>query len=191
MLNKLYPYEYVKSVFHIDYKKLYSMGYRALMFDIDNTLVHHGEDATKDVEELFRYLHEIGFKTLLLSNNDTERIERFITNIDTLYIADAEKPKTHSYIKALEMLGATSKEALVIGDQVFTDIQGANKCGIANILVEFMRYESETKIGKKRTVEKLILKLYSHSKKYRNRIGNIETKERILKNVFEERSTVL
>ena len=191
MLKSLYPYEYVKSVFHIDYNKLFKIGYKALIFDIDNTLVHHGEDATKEVEALFVYLHRIGFKTLLLSNNDSERIEKFIANIDTVYIADAEKPQTHSYFKALEMLNVKKEEAIVIGDQVFTDIRGANRSGIANILVEFMRYESETKIGKKRTVEKFILKLYSLRKKYQNRFGNIQAKERFSENVPKERSTVL
>ena len=45
MLKNFYPYEYVKSVFDIDYHKLYSLGYRGILFDIDNTLVHHGENS--------------------------------------------------------------------------------------------------------------------------------------------------
>ena len=43
MLSKLYPYEYVDSVFSIDFDELYKNGYRGLIFDIDNTLVHHIE----------------------------------------------------------------------------------------------------------------------------------------------------
>jgi len=46
MFRLFYPYEYVESVFTIDYNKLYSLGYRGIIFDIDNTLVHHGEDST-------------------------------------------------------------------------------------------------------------------------------------------------
>ena len=47
MFKKFYPYAYVESVFVIDYQKLYEKGYRGLIFDIDNTLVHHGDDSTK------------------------------------------------------------------------------------------------------------------------------------------------
>ena len=174
MFKKLYPYEYVESVFSIDYKKLHEKGYKAIIFDIDNTLVPHGKDSTKEVEELFQNLHNIGFKTLLLSNNCEERIKRFIKNIDTLYICDAEKPKTHNYIKAIEKLNIDKKQAIFIGDQIFTDIYGANKSGIDSILVKYIGFYSETKIGIKRNIEKIILKLYRANKTYKNRIGNIE-----------------
>lgn len=45
-MTNLYPYEYVDSVFSIDYNALYEQGIRGLIFDIDNTLVHHGDDST-------------------------------------------------------------------------------------------------------------------------------------------------
>lgn len=59
MLKDLYPYEYVESVFTIDYKKLYQNGYRGLLFDIDNTLVPHGENSTPEVDELFKNIQNI------------------------------------------------------------------------------------------------------------------------------------
>lgn len=160
MLKKFFPYEHTKSVFDIDYKKLYSLGYRGILFDIDNTLVHHGEDSTPEVDNLFRYIHGLGLRTLLLSNNDTERIERFIKNIDTPYIPDAGKPKVDSYYKALDILQLKKEEVIVVGDQIFTDIYGANKSGMDSILVDFLRHEDETHFGKRRMVEKYILKLY-------------------------------
>lgn len=45
MLEKYYPYEYAQSVFQIDYQKLYDRGFRGIIFDIDNTLVHHGDSS--------------------------------------------------------------------------------------------------------------------------------------------------
>ncbi len=173
MLKNFYPYEYVKSVFDIDYHKLYSLGYRGILFDIDNTLVHHGENSTPQIDELFRRLHKKGFKTLLLSNNNQERIERFLANIDSLYISDADKPNTANYAKAVEMLELKKEEAVFVGDQLFTDIYGANRYGMASILVDFLRYENETEFGKRRALEKFILKFYRLNRKYRNRMGNI------------------
>lgn len=186
MLKMLYPYEYVESVFSIDYTKLYEAGYKGIIFDIDNTLVHHGENSTPDVDELFRQIHQIGFKTILLSNNNAERIERFLENIDSPYIAEAQKPKTHNYFAALDILGIKKEETIYIGDQIFTDIYGANKSGIANILVKYLRYDNETKIGKKRTLEKLILKLYSKNKSFTHRLGDIQKQggEKIAKEAF-------
>jgi len=56
------------------------------------------------------------------------------------------------------MLDIKKEEAVVIGDQIFTDILGANRSGIPNILVKYMHKKNETKIGKKRYLEKVILR---------------------------------
>ena len=150
MLKQYYPYAYADSVFAIDYQKIYDKGYRGILFDIDNTLVHHGDDSTPEIDALFQSIQTTGLRTLLLTNNDEERVTRFIKNIDTLYICDADKPDPKGYIKATEILGVKKEEVLMIGDQIFTDILGANKSGIASILVKFIKLDSETRIGKRR-----------------------------------------
>ena len=177
MVKQYYPYAYVDSVFSIDYQKLYEKGFRGILFDIDNTLVHHGDDSTLEIDELFRKIHNIGLKTVLLSNNDKERIQRFIKKIDTPYICDANKPEPENYLKAVKMLNISKKEAVVIGDQIFTDIAGANKSGIASILVKFIRLDSEKRIGKRRYLEYLILGFWKQDKKYYQRIGDIFMEE--------------
>lgn len=176
MFKLFYPYEYVESVFSIDYNKLYDMGYRGLIFDIDNTLVHHGDDSTPEIDNLFKVIQNIGFKTLLLSNNNEERIKKFIKNIDSLYICDAEKPNTANYLNAVEMMNISKEKVLFMGDQIFTDILGANRSGIANILVKYIRLKEETKIGKRRTLENIILKFYKRSKRFQHRLGDIYKK---------------
>ncbi|MBE6573760.1 MAG: YqeG family HAD IIIA-type phosphatase [Ruminococcaceae bacterium] len=158
MFKKYFPYARCKSVFDIDYEELYAEGIRALIFDIDATLVPHGDPCTPRVEELFGRTHEIGFKTLILSNNSAQRIEAFIKNIDTKFIELADKPRPGGYIRALEMLGEPKENTLVIGDQLFTDVLGANRCGIRSVLVDFLLKEGETKLGKKRKLELFILK---------------------------------
>ena len=69
MLERWYPTAHVPSVFAIDYEKLAALGYKGILFDIDNTLVHHGDDSTPEVDALFRHIHSLGLKTLLLSDN--------------------------------------------------------------------------------------------------------------------------
>ena len=173
MLKLFYPYEYVDSVFSIDYQKLYSKGYRGIFFDIDNTLVHHGEDSTPEVDALFRQIHQIGFKTIILSNNSEKRILRFLKNIDSPYIAEAQKPKTDGYRKAVALLDIPKGQTLYIGDQLFTDIFGANRFGIASILVQYLRYPNEKKIGIRRNLEKVIIKCYQKSRTCCGRLGYI------------------
>lgn len=173
MFKNYYPHAHVKSVFTIDYLALYRKGYKGLIFDIDNTLVHHGDDSTTQIDALFAQLKAMGFITLLLTNNEETRVKRFTKNIDTLYICDADKPDTKNYLKALKMMGLSNDNTVFIGDQLFTDILGANKSHIPSILVDFIRI-GNAKIGKKRYVEKGILWFYQHDKRYYNRLKNIE-----------------
>lgn len=166
MLTKFYPSIYADSVFSIDYEKLYKKGCRGIIFDIDNTLVHHGENSNEKVDRLFRCLHRKGFKTILLTNNDDKRVKRFIKNINTPYICDAEKPAPENFIKAVNVMKLRKGQVIVVGDQIFTDILGANKAGLKSILVKFIRLPEEKYIGKKRYLEKAIL-LFDRRKKWK------------------------
>ena len=71
-------------------------------------------------------------------------MERFIQNIHTLYLCDAETPDPSSYQNAIEQLNLPKLTVICIGDQIFTDILGANRSGIASILVKFIQIDGET-----------------------------------------------
>ena len=173
MIQKYFPGEYAASVFDLDYHKLYQRGYRGVILDIDNTLVPHGADSTPEVDALFDEIHSAGLKTILLSDNDTERIERFLKNIDSLYIPDANKPQIDGYLRAVELLGLEKEQVVYIGDQIFTDIIGANNAGIDSILVRYIGCGSTKKIGVKRRIEIVVLKLYAMSKSAQHRFGDV------------------
>lgn len=172
MLRQFYPGAYADNVFGIDFQRLYDKGYRGILFDVDNTLVHHGEDSTPEVDALFRNLHQMGFKTILISDNGESRLQRFVANIDTPYIANADKPETKSYFKALDILDVSKEQAIFIGDQIFTDILGANRSGIDSILVHFIQVKKNEKIGIRRHIEKVILFFYRLSR-YCDRLGDV------------------
>ena len=157
MLKNLFPHAYIKNVFCIDYEKLFSFGYKALIFDIDNTLVHHGDEASNEVKTLFYTLKTIGFKVIFVSDNSKERLEKFVKYIDCPYICEAGKPDTAPFYEALKILDTKDNETIVIGDQIFKDILGANKSNIPSILVKFIRLKSEKWIGLTRYIEKIIL----------------------------------
>lgn len=177
MLEAFYPYEYAKSVFSIDYEKLYQKGFRGVIFDIDMTLVPHGEDITPEVKSLFDEIHSVGLKTMLLTNNDEERTRRFVKDLDIPYIFDAEKPEPKNYLEAVKRLNISPAEAVYIGDQLFIDVYGANRSGIASILVKYILMPGETKLGVRRRVEALVLWLWSLKGKRRHRLGDIMKSE--------------
>lgn len=165
LFRKFYPDLRKNSVYEIDFDGLYKKGIRGLIFDIDNTLVPHGADADERIEKLFGELKKMGFKTFLLSNNKLERVKRFNTNIRSLYIYKAGKPDTANYIKAMRMMGTKKETTVFVGDQLFTDIWGAKKAGIASILLNPIDKKEEIQIVLKRYLEKIVLNAYEKERK--------------------------
>lgn len=154
----------VRSTYEIDFEVLYQKGYRGLIFDIDNTLVPHGEKADREAKDLFARLKEIGFSCCLLSNNKRQRVESFNREIQVFFIEDAHKPSVKNYKKACELMHTNSGNTLFIGDQLFTDIWGAKRAGLDNILVEPIHPKEEIQIVLKRFLEKIVLFFYKRKR---------------------------
>jgi hypothetical protein len=160
MLEKFYPNEYVDSTYGIDFEKFYESGYRGIIFDIDNTLVPHGFPADDRAIALFKRLKSIGYKTTMLSNNKEPRVKMFCDVVDSPYIYKAGKPNPNNYRKAMEDMNTDSDNTLFIGDQIFTDVWGANKAGIYSILVKPIHPKEEIQIVLKRYLERIVLFFY-------------------------------
>ena len=75
-MKQLYPDEVTASIYDLDWEML-SEKYEGVIFDIDNTLVPHGASADEKASELFGRLHNLGMKTLLVSNNKKARVSAF------------------------------------------------------------------------------------------------------------------
>lgn len=160
LLSKFYPKRTADSAYIIDYEGLYKEGYRGILFDIDNTLVEHGADANQRAIELFDRLKKIGFQTCLISNNSNERVSRFNSKIHTNYIYKANKPSTKSYYKATKLMGTKVENTVFVGDQLFTDVFGANNIGMMTYLVKPIGPKEEIQIVLKRKLERIVLYFY-------------------------------
>ena len=101
MFKKWYPDKWVDSTYKIDFEDMYRRGYRGVIFDIDNTLVPHGAPADERAVELFKRLREIGLDSVLLSNNDHERVDMFNREIQTKILCNAHKPSSKGYKKGV------------------------------------------------------------------------------------------
>lgn len=165
MRHFLYPDEYLPSAYQIDYDALYKKGFRGLIFDIDNTLVPHGAPADDRAVALFAHLRELGFDSVLLSNNKEPRVKMFSDRAGTRYIFKAGKPKPGNYRRAMEIMGTDCGNTVFIGDQIFTDVAGAKLAGIYSILVEPIHPKEEIQIVIKRYFEKIVLFFYQRRRK--------------------------
>ena len=166
MFSCFFPDECVESTYRINFEKLYEEGYRGLIFDIDNTLVPHGAPADERAIALFRRLKAIGFSCCLLSNNQFERVDSFNRKVQVYFIEDAHKPSTKNYEKAMKLMHTDKSNTIFIGDQLFTDVWGAKRAGIPNILVKPIHPKEEIQIVLKRYLEKIVLYFYKKSLKH-------------------------
>lgn len=160
-----FPDRYVASTYVIDFEKLYEEGVRGIIFDIDNTLVPHGAPADQRAIELFERLKKIGFHCCLISNNQEPRVKMFNEKIQVDYVYDAHKPSTKNYRRAMEIMGTDVRNTVFVGDQLFTDVWGAKRAGIPNILVKPIHPKEEIQIVLKRYLEKIVLFFYHREKR--------------------------
>ena len=150
----------MESVYRVPWDSWYEKGIRGVIFDIDNTLVPHGAPADQRVIALMGRLHNLGLKTCLLSNNKEPRVASFAGQVNCPYIFRAGKPAVKNYLKAMKMMGTGRETTLFVGDQLFTDVYGANRAGIYGILVKPINPREEIQIVFKRYLEAPVLFCY-------------------------------
>ena len=163
--DKFKPDIFCDDVYTLDIECLKKIGIKAIIFDIDNTLVTHGAPANDQAKQLFAHLHEIGFATCLISNNQEPRVKPFADAVHSLYIYDAHKPSTKNYEKAMEQMHTEKGNTIFIGDQMFTDVFGANRTGIPSIMVKKIHWKEEIQIVLKRRLEAIVLIGYRRYRK--------------------------
>lgn len=165
MLERFYPDFEVESVYGIEYELLYKQGYRGIIYDIDNTLVPHGAPADERAITHFSRLRELGFDSILLSNNKEPRVKMFADCVGSKYIFKAGKPGQQGYLRAMEIMGTNKENTIFVGDQLFTDVWGAKKTGIRTYLVQPIHPKEEIQIVLKRYLERIVLYFYHKAAK--------------------------
>lgn len=159
MLTKLIPKKSVSSIYEIDVQALWDTGVRGIITDLDNTLVGaKNPQATPELIEWLKRLQQVGFKIVIVSNNNRLRVSTFSKPLSIPYISHARKPGNTAFLKAMQMMELRPEQAVVIGDQMLTDVLGGNRLGLYTILVRPIELKDEgffTKIN--RRIEKAAL----------------------------------
>ena len=150
-----------KSVKAITPEFLNSIGIKALILDIDNTLTSHGsQELPEFVDNWLNIMRENGIKLTISSNNIEERVKPFAEKIGLQYVAFSCKPSFHGLHKARKRMNVSKKEVALVGDQIFTDVMGANLYNIMSIMVLPMKKDVHKSILLKRKLEKPFINNY-------------------------------
>lgn len=134
--SMLKPEEYFVSVLDIDAEHLKDRGYRAVLLDLDNTLQPRGEqEVPSEIKAWVDGLRDAGLAVAIISNSKDDRVVRAARSMDLLLVRSAFKPFTSGYVTACACLGVACADAVMVGDQSYTDVLGAHRCGMDAFLV--------------------------------------------------------
>lgn len=140
---------------------LESMGVKGILLDIDNTLTTH--DNPVPAEGVLGWIEKMrssGFSLVIVSNNHDERVRPFAEIFGLPFISDGKKPLRSGNRRACELMKIKPCQAVVVGDQIFTDILGGRLFGAKTIMTELIEPEKTKFFKLKRKLEKPVIKAY-------------------------------
>ena len=131
------PAHAAESLHSIDIQELWDRGKRLLMLDVDNTLVQwHTDEPSEEVLTWTAEAKKVGFEICIISNtNQLERLARIAGKVGAVTVRGRFKPSRSMFRLALVKFKRKPEEAIMVGDQLITDVLGANRSGIEAIWV--------------------------------------------------------
>lgn len=157
----LYPKAYFKNIREIDIEFLKKNKIKGIILDVDNTLINYYKEFENGTEQWVENLKQQGMKLCIVSNtNKVQKVKMVAEKLQLPYFYFAKKPLKMGFLKAKKLMNLNSENVAAIGDQIFTDVIGSNRCKMFSILVEPIE-EKDILITKiKRPFEKRILQKY-------------------------------
>ena len=166
----IYPKFYFDKVTDIKLDFLKENNIKALLLDVDNTLIAIDR---KMIDGLVKWHNEIKngeIKTIILSNsNKIDKIEKVANTLNIEYLYLGLKPLKKGFKQAIEKLELKSENIAAVGDQIFTDVIGANRCNISSILVKPISKKDLWLTKWKRPIEQKVIDHYLKKQKINKR----------------------
>lgn len=163
-MNILYPKLHVKNIKEITKEVLDKNDIKGLILDVDNTLIYYNKELLDGVDKWCEELKIQGISFCILSNSGKkEKLEKVSNAMKVPYLRYAKKPLKKGFLKAKDVLKLDNKNIGVVGDQIFTDVIGANRVGMFPILVEPIDKKDIWITKIKRPMEKLVLRIWGQS----------------------------
>ena len=161
----LYPKEYFSSVKEITIDLLRKNKINALILDVDNTLIDYDKNLDEEIIEWANNLKEQGIKLYILSNsNKKEKVKTVAEKLKIDYNYFAKKPLKTGFKKVQKKLDEKAENIGVVGDQIFTEVLGGNRCKMFTILVDPIAEKDIWITLLKRPLENAIKEKYKKTK---------------------------
>ena len=165
--NILYPNAYFKNVLEITIDFLNENKIKGLILDVDNTLIDYNRNMLNGLEKWAEHMKQNNIKLYILSNsNKKDKVSYIANKLNIEYSYFAKKPFKSGFNRVKEILKIISENIAVVGDQIFTDVIGANRCKMFAILVKPIDEKDIWVTKIKRPIEDKIIK--KHLKKEEN-----------------------
>ncbi len=158
-MAKIFTPTYIyDSIDKIPFDVLEKNNIKGIMFDLDNTLTDYKGIMSDDKIEWIKEAKKRDINICILSNSHRQKkIKGLMKELDINGLNFAMKPMLKGFRYALDLLGVRKENACMIGDQIFTDIWGANRFGIKSILVRPFDANEEFWVKLKRPLENLLI----------------------------------
>lgn len=157
----IYPKLYCKRVTDITYEYLKNNNIKALILDVDNTLLDFNLNIIDGLKKWHNDMKTNGIKCIILSNsNKLKKVKSIAEFLEIPFIIFGTKPLKRGFKKAQKMLKIPNENIGVVGDQIFTDVIGANRMKMHSILVEPIAEKDIWITRFKRPIEQKIIKKY-------------------------------
>lgn len=151
-----------QNIFEVTPQLLRELKVQAVLLDVDNTLATY--TSHRPIEGAIAWaksLQDEGFQVIIVSNNYKQRVSAFAEEFGLPFISFAIKPLPIGYLKARRRLHRSCKECAIIGDQIFTDVIGANLCGMKSVLLSPIEPEEGVSFRIRRYFERGLRKKYN------------------------------
>ncbi len=149
------PSAAVDKVTEITPQMVRSMKACALILDVDNTLAENGSQVPLEgALDWVKFMRAQDVKIIILSNNHAARVAPFAAQFELPFLSMAMKPLPFGYHRAARELGVRPRDAVVVGDQIFTDVLGANLAFMKSILLVPVKGEESASFIVRRRLEK-------------------------------------
>lgn len=176
MLDLLCPDECVDAVLDVDLHELRQRGIRALILDVDNTLLSwESDEIPAEIFDWIAKAKKLGFRVCIASNGTKTRVRKIAEALAVPAISKAIKPRKRPFRRALKILDTPAQSTAVIGDQLFTDVLGGNRMDLYTILINPV---SKTELRTTRMVRRVERRVLTRLRR-KGRLCNGELEKRL------------
>ena len=156
-MKLIYPDIYIKNVEQLTLDFLRKNKIELLILDVDNTLIDYEQNLAESTVKWAKDIQNEGIKLYILSNsNKKEKVKKVANKINVKYKTFAKKPFKKGFLDIQKELNIPAENIGVVGDQIFTDVIGGNRCKMISILVDPIKEKDYWYTAWKRPIENKI-----------------------------------